>query len=311
MIKPDFSDDEKMAEVSFMARLVYILLWPQSDDYGVVKGNPRWLKPRLFPYDDSLTVAQFTEWLAELEKLKRLIKFVHNGEPYYFMPKFLVHQRIEKPSKARNPEPPESVLRQVADELPTSRVVVGDQSENTPQPVGDEVEEEKEIEIEPEGKLSSNNGSTTGDGGDSAEQGTFSRETRETLSLARKETNKPVKLDPDLRRDDRVLKGDDVVEQPIRVLEISKFVTKKYPNSTIRQREGLAGRIERLARSRNHDLLPEEAAKFAELVLAEAPTFWQAQAFVTVLEKPCEDEQVYQAVKAARNGHAVSNGRGP
>lgn len=161
---------------------------------------------------------------------------------------------------------------------------------------------------EPEGE---NNGSTSGESGGCSEL--TSTAGAVALSLAREETNEQngSGSKPTASGGAPKLNGDDVVEQPVRVLEIAKFVTKKFPNSTIRQREGLAGRIEKLARGRKHELIPEEAAKFAEIVLAEAPTFWQAQAFVTVLEQPCEDTQVYEAVKAARNGHGVTNGRGP
>jgi len=48
-IKPEFFDDEKLAQTSRDARLAFIGLLVHSDDYGVVKENPRWLKARVFP----------------------------------------------------------------------------------------------------------------------------------------------------------------------------------------------------------------------------------------------------------------------
>jgi hypothetical protein len=50
MVKPEFWDDEKLAKVSRDARLLFIGLWSNSDDYGVVKGHPAWPKNRIFPY---------------------------------------------------------------------------------------------------------------------------------------------------------------------------------------------------------------------------------------------------------------------
>jgi predicted nucleic acid-binding protein len=47
MIKPEFWDDEKLATVSRDARLLFVGLWSNSDDYGVVKGHPAWLKNRI------------------------------------------------------------------------------------------------------------------------------------------------------------------------------------------------------------------------------------------------------------------------
>jgi hypothetical protein len=58
MIKPEFWSDEKLAALSLQARLIYIGLWNLSDDYGVVKGHPSWLKNSIYPYDD-LRLGQF------------------------------------------------------------------------------------------------------------------------------------------------------------------------------------------------------------------------------------------------------------
>lgn len=110
MIKPEFWDDQKLATISRDARLVYIALWNFSDDYGVVKGHPVWLKTRIFPYDEAMSLAAFTVWLKELEKSQRILRFEHDGELYYWMPKFEHHQTICRPSKFKNPRPPVSVL---------------------------------------------------------------------------------------------------------------------------------------------------------------------------------------------------------
>ena len=70
MIKPEFWSDEKLAALSLQARLIYIGLWNLSDDYGVVKGHPSWLKNSVLPYD-GVSPAQFESWLAELERIRR------------------------------------------------------------------------------------------------------------------------------------------------------------------------------------------------------------------------------------------------
>jgi hypothetical protein len=69
MIRPEFFDDEKLSECSVNARLLFIALWVNSDDYGVVKGSPLWLKSQAYPYDD-FTIENVKEWLAQLEKIK-------------------------------------------------------------------------------------------------------------------------------------------------------------------------------------------------------------------------------------------------
>jgi hypothetical protein len=113
MIKPEFWDDQKLADVTFCARLTYIALWNFSDDFGVVKGDPRWLKNQIFPYDD-LPVSDFIGWLDELKGLDRILSFKYNGEAFFYMPKFLSHQKINRPSKEkRNPQPPKKMIEKL------------------------------------------------------------------------------------------------------------------------------------------------------------------------------------------------------
>lgn len=110
MIKPDFWGDEKLSELSLQARLLYIGTWNFSDDFGVVKGHPSWLKNNIFPYDD-INIKEFESWLNELIKLKRLFPFTEDLEKYFFIAKFLEHQKINRPSKElRNPKPPANIF---------------------------------------------------------------------------------------------------------------------------------------------------------------------------------------------------------
>jgi hypothetical protein len=115
VVRPDFWGDEKIAMVSRDARLTFVGLWTVSDDYGVAKGSPKWLKSQIFPYDN-ITIDEFTAWLNELEELKPpvIIRFEYHGEIYYFIPKFLKHQKIDHPSKTRNPEPPAEIIETLA-----------------------------------------------------------------------------------------------------------------------------------------------------------------------------------------------------
>jgi uncharacterized phage protein (TIGR02220 family) len=111
MIKPKFWEDEKLAMVSFGARLTYIALWNFSDDYAVVKGNTLWLKNNIFPYDENLSRGEFEGWVNELKGNRRLVPFDVKGEAFFWIPKFVEHQKIQKPSKdARNPPVPQEVV---------------------------------------------------------------------------------------------------------------------------------------------------------------------------------------------------------
>lgn len=105
MIKPEFWDDQKLCSISRDARLTFIGLWTNSDDYGVVKGHPAWLKSQIFPYDD-IKIQTFQVWLQELEALHVILPFSDNGESFYFIRNFERHQVVNRKSKCRNPQPP-------------------------------------------------------------------------------------------------------------------------------------------------------------------------------------------------------------
>jgi len=115
MIKAAFWDDEKLGRISRDARLLYIGTWNQSDDCGVVKGNPIWLRNQIFPYDEDVTKEMMTGWLTELVGLKMMFPFQAHGEMYYWIRNFKKHQSINRPSGPQNPEPPAELIAQYGD----------------------------------------------------------------------------------------------------------------------------------------------------------------------------------------------------
>ena len=52
-LKPEFFTDEKVVEVSPLARLLYQGMWVHSCDHGHLPDKPRQLKLRILPADDS------------------------------------------------------------------------------------------------------------------------------------------------------------------------------------------------------------------------------------------------------------------
>jgi hypothetical protein len=110
ILKPEFWSDEKLAKVPREARLTFAGLWTCSDDYGVTKGHPAWLKAQIFPYDIDLTLAEFQKWLADLEMVGVIIPFTADGESFFYIRNFSDHQRVDRPSKMRNPPCPPDIL---------------------------------------------------------------------------------------------------------------------------------------------------------------------------------------------------------
>lgn len=107
-IKPEFWGDRKLAaSVSRDARLLYVALWNQADEWARVQGDARWIKGHCLPYDDDLNLQAIDRLVDELAAAGRVQKYDHEGDPYLFLPKLAEHQRLE-PSKvpSRLPEPP-------------------------------------------------------------------------------------------------------------------------------------------------------------------------------------------------------------
>jgi hypothetical protein len=110
ILKPEFWSDEKLALVPREARLTFAGLWTCSDDYGVTKGHPAWLKAQIFPYDMDLTVEDFRKWLADLERIGVIDPFMADGESFFYIRNFSDHQKVDRPSKMRNPPCPRYIL---------------------------------------------------------------------------------------------------------------------------------------------------------------------------------------------------------
>lgn len=99
-IKPEFPQSESMGNVSREARLTFIMLWTLSDDEGRLRGNSRMLASLLFPYDQD--AGDLIEgWLAELEREGCILRYKNGKDSYMQLCNWLIHQKIDKPSKSK------------------------------------------------------------------------------------------------------------------------------------------------------------------------------------------------------------------
>ena len=105
-IKPEFPHSESMGRVSRDARLLFILLWTICDDSGRTRGASRMLASLLFPYDDDAG-RKMDGWLAELEREGCLWFYDIERSRYLQIAKWSIHQKIDKPSGAKCPDPRE------------------------------------------------------------------------------------------------------------------------------------------------------------------------------------------------------------
>jgi hypothetical protein len=101
-IKPEFWESESLGNVSRNARLLFIGLFSCCDDSGRTRASSRLLASRLFPYDND-AMKLIPAWLRELEDKKCVRLYQVDGDSYLDIPNWLMHQKIDKPSKSKLP----------------------------------------------------------------------------------------------------------------------------------------------------------------------------------------------------------------
>lgn len=104
-IKPEFFEDEKVGRLPLSGRLLFIRLWTLADDDGIARGNPSYLRNQTFPYDDDITVGDVATLMSQLTDLGMVEVYKHECEIYTRIIHFTRHQRINRPSKKKNPKP--------------------------------------------------------------------------------------------------------------------------------------------------------------------------------------------------------------
>jgi hypothetical protein len=102
-IKPEFWTSESIGKLSRDAKLLFIGLISFADDSGRGRGAFGVVSGALFPFDSD-ALDKMPSWFGELEKEGLVRRYIaSDGRHYYDIPKFLKHQKIDKPSQSRLP----------------------------------------------------------------------------------------------------------------------------------------------------------------------------------------------------------------
>lgn len=110
-IKPEFYSSPGIETISPWARLLYIAMWNWADDAGRGTCNLLELRGFAFPYDEATedvgTSEGFRRVVAEVRDHFEVTFYKVDGRPYYAIPTWKKHQRIERTAQARYPAPEE------------------------------------------------------------------------------------------------------------------------------------------------------------------------------------------------------------
>lgn len=93
-IHPGLFTDEAFVVLSPMARIFFMGLWTECDDYGSFEWSPLKLKMRLLPAD----AADAAALLDEIERERGIMRYEHGGRVYGAVRNFCQYQRPKKPS---------------------------------------------------------------------------------------------------------------------------------------------------------------------------------------------------------------------
>lgn len=104
-IKPSFFTNDLLAELSPLARLLFIGLWTIADRNGRLEDRPKRIRAEIFPYDD----CDCDLLLRDLHRSGFIIRYSVDGDRFIMINNFLKHQNPhpkEQPSTI--PEPAEN-----------------------------------------------------------------------------------------------------------------------------------------------------------------------------------------------------------
>lgn len=153
MIKPKFWDDAKIGRISRDARLLYIGMWNFCDDLGVIRADSVWIKSKIFPFDQ-MQIQQFDKICQEILKNGFISLFSYRDEKFYYLPKFSLHQTINKPNYEEVNVPKEILFNGLHKITEQSRINHGTITEQSIPKIEEEIEEEYIPPIIPQGGMS-------------------------------------------------------------------------------------------------------------------------------------------------------------
>ena len=103
MIDPGIWRSEQFNNLARDSRLLFIGIFSNADDAGRLHGSSRFLKANIFPYDDDVNAGKVAKWREDVLNAGLALLYEHEGHEYLYLPTWLRHQRIDRPSPSSLP----------------------------------------------------------------------------------------------------------------------------------------------------------------------------------------------------------------
>lgn len=119
MIDPSIWEDEAFCKLSYPARVLYIGLISNADDYGRGLGDLQSLKNKVFGYD-KISLQSVSKWRLEVcQTLPNVLFYPRQSKKYYQLTKWKSYQYIRE-DRIRVSKIPPPTVRQVSDKRQTT-----------------------------------------------------------------------------------------------------------------------------------------------------------------------------------------------
>ncbi len=95
-IRPEFFTDEKIGELPFAARLLFIGSWCHADINGVLEWRAKQLRVLVFPHDESVKSVEVEKWMDQIVALGLVEVYSVGAATYGIIKNFQKHQTFTK-----------------------------------------------------------------------------------------------------------------------------------------------------------------------------------------------------------------------
>ena len=106
MVDPHIWESFSFAELSDLAKILFISLISHADDEGRGIAGAAYIKNITFPHDETRRVAEVQKALSEIALHTSTQFYQVDGREYYCLLNWTDYQKVDKPSKSKLPPPP-------------------------------------------------------------------------------------------------------------------------------------------------------------------------------------------------------------
>lgn len=129
-IKPEFFTSETVSALPLRARLTWIGLWTQADNYGRARDNVKLVKAAVWPLDDGVGLDAIEDDLAVLAQHHLIVRYEVEGKRYLEIANWRTHQYGSCKGEPKYPGPDQGVQKSLDESKPDQDSSTSDQDEH-------------------------------------------------------------------------------------------------------------------------------------------------------------------------------------